>query len=255
VIRGRVLDVGCGAGEHVLLAAQLGLDVTGLVCGDVRHLGQLGAFFDTVLDCELFHALTGPDRHAYVAGLRAVLRPGGRYFMLCYRNAQRDVPHRVRREDIRAAFADGWQVDAIDPVTIETNIHPGGVHGWPAALSRTTDRKEGAAMLTGQARIETGRASRYLVQLCEHLNQMPGHDMHQAHTDDGAPPSVERVERSDDTAVITFDCGRCTLLVTAESLTLRVEAADVENRRRIQDMLTRRVQTIGRRDHLEVTWN
>jgi hypothetical protein len=110
-------------------------------------------------------------------------------------------------------------------------------------------------MLTTQARVETGRASRYLAQLCEHVNQMPGHDAHRTHTDDGAPPSVARVERSEDPAVITFDCGRCTLLVTADSLTLRVEAADVETRRRIQDMLPRRVQTIGRRDCLGVTWS
>jgi SAM-dependent methyltransferase len=29
-IRGRVLDVGCGTGEHVLMAAGLGLDATGV---------------------------------------------------------------------------------------------------------------------------------------------------------------------------------------------------------------------------------
>jgi 2-polyprenyl-3-methyl-5-hydroxy-6-metoxy-1,4-benzoquinol methylase len=29
-IRGRVLDVGCGTGEHVLMEAELGLDVIGV---------------------------------------------------------------------------------------------------------------------------------------------------------------------------------------------------------------------------------
>lgn len=66
---------------------------------------------------------------------------------------------------------------------------------------------------------------------------------------------MERVERSEDKAVISFDCGRCTLHATADSLTLHVEAADLDNRRRIQDVLTRRVQTIGRRDRLGVTWS
>src|SRR5215471_10985918 len=109
-------------------------------------------------------------------------------------------------------------------------------------------------MLTGHARIETGRASRYLVQLCDHLNQMPRHER-RTHTHNGAPPTVRHVERADSTAVITLDGGRCTLHATADSLTLCVEAADLENRQRIQDMLTRRLQTIGRRDHLDVRWS
>jgi hypothetical protein len=110
-------------------------------------------------------------------------------------------------------------------------------------------------MLTGHARIETGRASRYLVQLCDHLNQMPRHGTRRTHSHNGAPPTVRHVEQSDGTAVITLDFGRCTLQATADSLTLCVEAADDENQRRIQDMLTRRLQTIGRRDHLDVRWS
>lgn len=107
-------------------------------------------------------------------------------------------------------------------------------------------------MFTGQARIETGRASRYLAQLCEHVNQMARHDRYRTHNH-GASPTVERVGGSE-SAVITLYRGRCTLLATSDSLTLRVEAADRESQRRIQDMLTRRLQTIGRRDDLEVAW-
>jgi 2-polyprenyl-3-methyl-5-hydroxy-6-metoxy-1,4-benzoquinol methylase len=73
-IRGRVLDVGCGTGEHVLMCAGLGLDATGVdlasaalhaakekardrgrtarfLLQDARHLADLGESFDTVLDC------------------------------------------------------------------------------------------------------------------------------------------------------------------------------------------------------------
>jgi len=156
-------------------------------------------------------------------------------------STQPDVSHRVRHEDILAAFADTWHIDSIDPVTINTNSDPCGIHAGP---SDQAHRQEGTAMLTAQGRIETGRASRYLVQLCEHLNQMARHDTHRSHTHNGAPPSVEDVEQSDTDAVITFDCGRCTLRATADSLILRVEAAEAENGQRIQNMLTQRLQTV-----------
>lgn len=108
--------------------------------------------------------------------------------------------------------------------------------------------------MTAYARIETGRANRYLVQLCEHLDQMTRRDMHASHGHGGAPPAVQRVEWAADDAVITFDCGRCTMQATADTLRLRVDAADLGDRQRIQDMLSRRLQTIGRRDQLAVTW-
>ncbi len=161
--RGRLLDVGCGTGEHAVLAAQLGLDVTGIdldeaalriaerklaergLTGcflhvDARRLTELdGEPFGTVIDCELFQILDGADRAAYVHSLRSVLRPGGRYFMLCYSDAQPDVPHRVSLGDIIAAFTTGWRIDLIEPATVDTNVHPTGVRGWLAALTRTCE--------------------------------------------------------------------------------------------------------------------
>ncbi|MFF4550749.1 class I SAM-dependent methyltransferase [Streptomyces sp. NPDC001435] len=160
-VRGRVLDVGCGTGEHVLMCASLGLDATGIDLAsraleaakkkardrglaaqflhhDARKLGDLGESFDTVLDCGLFHIFNDEDRVAFVDSLRAALRPGGRYSMLCFSDQQpgSQGPRRVTRAEIEASFADGWRVDSIEPATIDITTNPGGVRAWLAAVTR-----------------------------------------------------------------------------------------------------------------------
>ncbi|MFD8302827.1 class I SAM-dependent methyltransferase [Streptomyces sp. NPDC059690] len=160
-VRGRVLDVGCGTGEHVLMCAERGLDATGIDLAsrarkaadkkardrglevrflhhDARKLGGLGESFDTVLDCGLFHIFNDEDRAEFVDGLRTVLRPGGRYFMLCFSDQQpgHQGPRRVTRAEIQASFADGWRVDSIKPATIDITTDPDGIRAWLTALTR-----------------------------------------------------------------------------------------------------------------------
>jgi SAM-dependent methyltransferase len=106
---------------------------------DALALEALGEVFDTVLDCGFFHVLDDLARGRFVEGLRHVVRsPGGRYHLLCFSERQLGVmgPRRVTQGEIRAAFADGWHVERIEPARLETLTHDGGAEAWLATISR-----------------------------------------------------------------------------------------------------------------------
>jgi cyclopropane fatty-acyl-phospholipid synthase-like methyltransferase len=166
-VRGRVLDSGCGTGEHALMAASLGLDATGVDLAsnalgrarqkahdrglaarflrwDARQLADLGESFDTVLDSGLFHIFTGADRAAYISSLRSALAVGGRYFMLGFSDQEtgdrgdRRV-QRLTRDEIRQSFTYGWRVDFIEPTTMDSTTDANGIRAWFAGVTRTPE--------------------------------------------------------------------------------------------------------------------
>jgi len=99
-------------------------------------------------------------------------------------------------------------------------------------------------MLIAEASVETESSSRYLVQLCRHVD-------HVAQT---RPEMQARVEWSDDRGVISFGSGRCTLRADLGVLRLRAEAPDEESLHQLEQRVANRLQQVGRRDRLTVTW-
>lgn len=161
LVRGRVLDAGCGTGEHALMAAAMGLAAAGLdsaptaisrarrkaaergldahfLLGDALELPSLGMQFDTVLDCGLFHVLSDSDRDRYTRALASVLVPDGRYYLLGFSDqAPGDGgPRRLTRDEIAASFTAGWRLDELRRCQIHTNLPGGVVPAWLAAVTR-----------------------------------------------------------------------------------------------------------------------
>jgi SAM-dependent methyltransferase len=159
LLTGRVLDAGCGTGEHALMCAGLGLETTGIdaaptaiglarrkaqergldvrfLLGDALDLGALGEQYDTVIDSGLFHSFEDDDRARLVGSLRAATVAGGRYYLLCFADQQPGDwgPRRVSQDEIRASFAGDWRVESIQAADFE--IVNGTVRGWLSVITR-----------------------------------------------------------------------------------------------------------------------
>jgi cyclopropane fatty-acyl-phospholipid synthase-like methyltransferase len=137
-----VLDSGCGSGEHALLAATIGLEVTGVdiaqtaieqargkarargvsaqfIVGDVLALSQVERLqppFRTAIDTGCFHTFANADRPVYAGSLASVVEPGGVLHLLCFseHTPGTDGPRRVTQAEIRATFSRDWTVDRIE---------------------------------------------------------------------------------------------------------------------------------------------
>ena len=164
-----VLDAGCGTGEHALFFAAQGHRVVAIdfveeaikrarrkaaerdlpvefLVKDATTLGDWSERFASVIDCGLFHVFSDDDRRRYVQGLTQVVKPGGRLFLMCFSDAEpgAEGPRRVSQRELHSAFADGWEVESIQPCRAELNpaftevqFSEGGPKVWFATIRRT----------------------------------------------------------------------------------------------------------------------
>jgi cyclopropane fatty-acyl-phospholipid synthase-like methyltransferase len=166
-ITGSILDAGCGTGENSLFFAERGNGVTGIdyvqepirranqkaaerglsatfLVMDALALTKLQQLFENVIDCGLFHCFSDDDRQKYVEGLAGVLNTEGRLFLMCFSDAEPGTfgPRRNSKAELRAAFADGWEIESISPKRIQTipefkdQFSEGGPKAWLVIVRR-----------------------------------------------------------------------------------------------------------------------
>jgi hypothetical protein len=70
----------------------------------------------------------------------------------------------------------------------------------------------------------------------------------------GGRPPAATVSSAGREGIIDFGWGRCTLHAATDALTLHAEAGDPQRLQQIKDGITARLERIGRRDQLTVTW-
>jgi hypothetical protein len=112
-------------------------------------------------------------------------------------------------------------------------------------------------MPTAHAIVETENPARYGARLGKHASQMGqrlGHHRPRHHDGGEAPPEVRHAEWSGTDGIVRLDWGQWTMQAVPGALRLRAEAADEANLRRIQDLITARLENFGRREHLTVNW-
>ena len=164
LLTGRLLDSGCGTGEHSLLAAEHGATVTGVdisrraverarrkaadrgVDVELAAVDMLGAVpfddggFETVLDSGVFHSFDGPEQQAYVGNLTRVTKAGGQLHLICFSDLQPGDwgPRRIPQSEIREVFAEGWEVEELEAATfhLHAQFDPTEVRAWRALLRR-----------------------------------------------------------------------------------------------------------------------
>ena len=154
---GKALDIGCGRGDNAIMLAINGCDVTGIdivedaindakakaikhhvkvnfVVGNVLQMDRFftEAEFDIIIDSGLFHVMTDEERPVFAWQIHRVLKPGGKYFMLCFSDKEPGDygPRRISIAEIELTFKSLFNITYIKDSTFDTVLGPSNIKAY-----------------------------------------------------------------------------------------------------------------------------
>lgn len=134
VDKGPALDICCGSANNAIYLAKHGFDcygtdisptaigyahdkasLAGVSCelhaGDAVHLTYPDSMFTLVFDRGCFHSIPLADREEFIRGLYRVMKPGGKYLMICFSASDpRAHAHAFSEKEIRGYFTPLFRV-------------------------------------------------------------------------------------------------------------------------------------------------
>ncbi len=185
VIRGEVLDAGCGLGDNAIYLAHRGYSVTGIDSsptaieqararaaeagvevrfnvGNATELTGYDGQFNTVIDSALYHCLDHADRRAYAAALHRVTTGDARWFLYCFSgdnvNGVIAPMEAVTEADIRDTLGNtGWRIGFLGPTTFVGNASgfTGSFGALPEAVLQQMPRGQAEQMRSMAERMAT----------------------------------------------------------------------------------------------------
>ena len=153
LIKGKVLDVGCGTGQNSVWLAKAGADVTGIDISSVaveraKKLAQKSgvnatfavasaldfsseARFQTVLDSAVFHIFDDSDQARYLDSVKQVLKPGGAMVGFGFSELEPEGwgPRRLSEENLRETYRKDWVIESLERISFQLQRDE-PVHAW-----------------------------------------------------------------------------------------------------------------------------
>ena len=135
----RALDPCCGLGTNGLYLAEKGFNVTGIDISEkavkianrkARKTENINfkvhsfmdmdfepGSFDFVLDIGCFHHVAQEDRQEFIENVRRVLRPGGRYLLMCFSDRMVPAWNHFSEQQVRGLFSGHFNIMILEEIS------------------------------------------------------------------------------------------------------------------------------------------